>query len=401
MKNVGDKMFDYDIIIVGAGPAGSFAAKKAAEEGAKVLVVDRRKELGAPVRCGEGLGAGIEKELNFKVPREAIDAYINGAKLVGPNKKELILRNEGSKGYVLDRKKFDKLLAEDAVKAGAEVLARTTITELKKEGSKIVGVKGTHMGEKFEADAKIVIAADGGESRIAKMAGINTLATLYDSDFGIEYEMVGVDVDDLIEIYFSNYFAPRGYAWVFPKGKDSANVGVGVDGLHGNAIVFLKRFIDEYSDRFKDASIVAVKGGIITVDMYTQELVKDNVMVIGEAAHQVDPIHGGGIALSMTAGSIAGKVAGECVTQNKPISYLQKYKEIWERDKKEVFEKRLKLRKVLEKMSDEDMSAIFNAMDSEKLQKVIDGDFKTVVTQLTKIIINRPNLIKLIGALMG
>ncbi|MGC9132680.1 MAG: geranylgeranyl reductase family protein [Candidatus Micrarchaeia archaeon] len=392
--------YDYDIIVVGAGPAGSSAAKEAALKGAKVLLVDRRKEIGAPVRCGEGLGAGIEKELNFKVPKEAIDAYINGAELYAPNNKKLELRNEASKGYVIDRKKFDKFLAEEAARAGAEVIVKTRIDDLKKEGSRFIGVVGSSMGERFEASAKVIIAADGGESLIARKAGINSIATLYDSDFGIEYEMVGVDVKDVIEIYFSNNFAPRGYAWVFPKGKDSANVGVGVDGLHGNAIYFLKKFLEDYKERFENARVVAVKGGLITVGMYLDELVKQNLMVVGEAAHQVDPVHGGGIALSMKAGKIAGRVACEYVKENKDISYLQEYKKEWDREEKKRFEQRLELRKVLEKMNDEDLNAIFDALNSEDLQKVIDGDFKTVVKKVSKILIKRPSLVKLISVLL-
>lgn len=393
-------MYDYDVIVVGAGPAGAFAAKEAARQGAKVLLVDRRKEIGAPVRCGEGLGAEIEKKLNFKVPKDAIDAYINAAELYGPNGKMLELRNESSKGYVLDRKKFDKFLVEEAARAGAEVLVKTRIDDLKKEGSKFIGVIGNSMGEKFEANAKVIIAADGGESTIARKAGINSLATLYESDFGVEYEMVGVDVKDAIEIYFSNVFAPRGYAWIFPKGKDSANVGVGVDGLHGNAIFFLKKFLEAYKERFKNAKVVAIKGGIITVTMYIDELVKQNLMVVGEAAHQVDPIHGGGMALSMEAGSIAGKIAGIYATQNKDISYLQEYKKEWDKRKRKTFEQRLKLRKVLEKMSDEDLNAIFNSLNNEDLQKVIEGNFNVVVKKLARILINRPSLIKLISVLL-
>ena len=391
---------DYDVVVVGAGPAGAFAAKEAAAQGAKVLLLDRRKEIGAPVRCGEGLGAGIEEELGFKVPKDAIDAYINAAELYGPNGKKLEVRNETSKGYIIDRKKFDKFLVEEAARAGAEVLVKTRIDDLKKEGSKFVGVVGNSMGEKFEANAKVIIAADGGESLIARKAGINSLSTLSETDFGVEYEMVGVDVKDAIEIYFSNVFAPRGYAWVFPKGKDSANVGVGVDGLHGNAVFFLKKFLEAYKERFENAKIVAIKGGIITVTMYIDELVKQNLMVVGEAAHQVDPVHGGGMALSMEAGSIAGKVAGTYVTQNKDIFYLQEYKKEWDKRKRKTFESRLKLRQVLEKMSDEDLNAIFNALNDEDLQKVIDGRYDVVVKKLVKILVSRPSLIKLISVLL-
>jgi digeranylgeranylglycerophospholipid reductase len=123
-------------------------------------------------------------------------------------------------------------------------------------------------------------------------------------------------------------------------------------------------------------------------------------MVIGEAAHQVDPIHGGGMALAMKAGSIAGRVAGIYATQNKDLSYLQEYKKEWDKKEKKTFESRLKLRQVLEKMSDEDLNTIFNALNDEDLQKVVDGRYDVVVKKLIKIIVDRPSLIKLISVLL-
>ena len=390
---------DYDVIVVGAGPGGSFAAKKAAKAGASVLLIDRRKELGAPVRCGEGLGSHWLDELGLKVSPKAISAEISGSVLYSPNmKREVKIQNPETRGYVIDRKVFDKDLAIDAGRAGAEVIAKTEVYEVMKKDGKVCGVKANCAGDKFEANCKVLIAADGGESTIARMAGIDSTATLYDTDFGIEYEMVNVDCQDLIEIYFSKSAAPRGYVWVFPKGKDVANVGVGIGGLEkGNAVEYLDRFIKN-NKRFEGAQTVAIKGGLIPVGEPLKELVADGLMIVGTAAHQVDPIHGGGMALAMEAGGIAGEVAAKCAAEEKTDKKsLYEYESIWRKKVGPKLMRRLRLRKVLEKLDDNDFNAIFENLTDKDLDELIKGDYKPVVQ---KVLFKRPQLLKVLSALL-
>jgi digeranylgeranylglycerophospholipid reductase len=390
---------DYDVIVVGAGPGGSFAAKAAAKGGASVLLIDRRKELGAPVRCGEGLGSHWLKELGLKVSPKAISAEISGSVLYSPNLKRAVkIQNPETKGYVIDRKVFDKDLAIDAGRSGAEVIVKTEVYDVVKKDGKPCGVKAYSMGEKLEATCRVLIAADGGESTVARMAGMNSTATLYDTDFAVEYEMVNVDCEDLIEIYFSKDAAPRGYVWVFPKGKDVANVGVGIGGLErGNAIDYLEKFIKN-NKRFKDAQTVAIKGGLIPVGEPLKELVADGLMVVGTAAHQVDPIHGGGMALAMEAGGMAGEVAARCALEGKvDKQHLFEYEKTWRKKVEPKLMKRLRLRKVLEKLNDDDFNAIFENLNDDDLDKLIKGDYKQVVQ---KVLLKRPQLLKVLSALI-
>jgi len=402
---------EYDIVVVGAGPAGSLAAREAAKKGASVLVLDRRKELGAPVRCGEGLGAKYPEKFGIKLSQGAISAHINGARVIAPNlKDDIIIKTPETKGYVLDRKVFDKDLAKDAARAGASVFSKAEVYDLIQEGGKVKGVRFYFDGKKREVRSKIVIAADGAESVMARLAGMrDATSTLYDTDYGIEYEMANVrleengkDYSDLIELFFGREWAPRGYTWIFPKGKDVANIGVGIGGLEApNAIHYLHKFLADprMKHRLGNASIIATKGGAIPVCQPIKEFVKDGFMVTGTAAHQVDPIHGGGIGLAMNAGRIAGTVAAECALENKvDAASLDRYKKMWYEEEWGKFGKRLTLRKVLEKMNDNDFNAIIGTITDEDIDLVLKGSFAPVVQ---KVLVKRPQLLKVLSVLVN
>ena len=149
----------------------------------------------------------------------------------------------------------------------------------------------------------------------------------------------------------------------------------------------------------KNAEPVEVKGGVISVGAPVKKMVADNFMTIGTAAHQVDPVHGGGIALAMKAGRIAAKVAA-AAWEKKDFSEktLSAYETEWRAKEEKKLEKRLLLRKVLEKLSDDDFNAIIRLLDSSDLERILGGDFKPVVT---KVIAKRPSILRVLSALIG
>jgi len=392
---------DYDVVIVGSGPCGSAAGMAAAKAGASVLILERKKDIGSPCRCGEGIGQHWVDEFEMKIADKCISSKINGAALYAPNNKtELVVKNKESKGYVLNRKVFDLWLAEQAGREGAEISVKSEVLDVTKDGGRVSGVVVERDGKQERITSKVLIAADGGESTIARMAGINSTAALYDTDFGLEYEMVNVPCKDLIEIYFTNKYAPRGYVWIFPKGKDTANVGVGIG---GHCKPYAKKYLDAWikevgGERLKHAQPMAMKGGIIPVGAPMKDLVLDGFMVAGTAAHQVDPIHGGGISLAMDAGYIAGKVAGKCSKSGKcEKSALSEYERTWRQTREAKLLKRLLLRKVLEQLNDEDLNAIFQIIDTHGVENLLTGDYAPVAKD---IIAKRPQFIKVLGALL-
>ncbi len=401
--------YDYNAIIVGAGPAGSTMARILAQEGKDVLVIDKRKDIGSPVRCGEGLGQREVVAQGLDLPKEVISTEIKGAKVVAPNGKSIVWKGKDTAGWVLERKMFDKWLAELAVQKGAEIHAYTRAVDLVRKDGKINGVKVEKYGkDAYDVTAPLVVSAEGMEAHLARKAGFKTVHNLYDVDTCYQYEMQPYDHENLIELYFGNEMAPRGYVWIFPKKDRKANVGIGIGGNLTNwekkggikgadPKILLDKFIAN-TEGVKDASTLLDFGGIISVGAPLDRFVDDNFMVVGTAAKQVDPIHGGGIALAMEAGIMAAKVAGGAI-ENGDFSKnkLYEYEKIWRAGPGKKVEKRLLLRKVMEHVSDDDLDYIFNTITQDDLDMVMKGQFANPVAKVLK---GRPQLLGILKALI-
>jgi digeranylgeranylglycerophospholipid reductase len=389
-------MESYDLVIVGAGPGGSGAALEAAGSGLRVLMIEKRQEIGSPKRCGEGLSRNSARRMGIEPSPLWIRREIRGATAIAPNGKRVTVDyREGPEGWVIERKVFDKFLADMAARAGARVLARTEAVGLIREDGIISGIELESGRRAWQVRAPLVIAADGVESRLAREAGIDTTLKLSDVASGVQFEMTGIEIDpDRIELYFGNEVAPGGYCWIFPKGEDSANVGIGVRKPHAGkpAIEYLRDFI-ESRPGLRKGSILEVNSGGIPVGGFIENMVTDNLMVVGDAAHQVNPIHGGGISEAFVAGRMAGQVASEARgAGDYSESFLSRYNERWWRERGETLRKVLKLRMVAESLSDDDLSWLAENLKGEDL---IDFSKARGLAMLTRLLMKRPGLIGL------
>lgn len=321
----------YDVVIIGGGPAGSVAARFAAENGASVLMLERDREAGIPVRCAEGVSHnGIVPFI--ELDEKWIAAKIEIAKLHSPNGETAVMRNNGL-GYVLERRIFDTALCDLATEKGAEFITKADALDLVWEDGKIAGVKFKYIGEIKTVKCDIVIGADGVESRVGRWAGIKTDVRLEDIDTCVQYTLSGIEVDDeACDFYFGKDVSPGGYIWIFPKSKSTANVGIGIAG-HLAAEIGPKEYLDKFvNERFPEAKInYTVFGGVPTAATL-KEIVKDNIMLVGDAARQVNSITGGGIVQAMIAARIAGKVAAEAVKAKRfDVKFLKKYPKEWDK----------------------------------------------------------------------
>ena len=377
----------YDIVVVGAGPAGSMAARAAARAGAKVLMFDKRRELGVPVQCGEALNEDVLKEFSIEPnPRWALNK-MNVVKLVSPSGIEVRITERkvvGKIGYILDRKIFDKHLATLAAKEGADIMVGTLVDGLISENGKPKGVRARGVSGRIEVRAEVIIAADGVGSRVARWAGLNTALKLDDIETGVQFQMVGVNFESpsMMEYYFGNKIAPGGYCWVFPKGKDMANVGLGVLGSRAERrpIEYLRDFVARMPSLSK-GKIIEINAGGVPVSGPLKQTVKDNLLVVGDAARQVNALTGGGIDSAMRAGNIAGEVAAKAVAEDDTSEKrLSEYEKRWRELMGKRLERYLKAKNVLVSLTDDDLDRLAKALREVKFDRIsLTGMLKVLI----------------------
>ncbi len=319
----------YDVVVVGAGPAGSTAARYAAEGGASVLVLEKDRDVGYPVRCGEAVAH--DGLVQFIEPNEQwIAARCTRFRLNAPNGNSVIPRLDGV-AYVLERRIFDYELASLAVQRGAEVVTKAYAYDLLWDDGKTIGIKFLLKEAQAEVRAKIVIAADGVESRVGKWAGIDTTCSIDDMESCAQVTLSGINVDpDILDFYLGDDVAPGGYLWVFPKGSDSANVGIGISvaaAKKKSALKYLEEFI---ARTYPNAAMLTRIAGGVPCAKTIDRIVAGNVMLVGDAAHQVNPTTGGGIISGMIGAMMAGQVAAEAIRMND-LTHLREYQKRWQK----------------------------------------------------------------------
>ena len=365
-----------DVLVIGAGPAGSMTAKWAAKHGAKVLMIEKRQEIGSPVRCGEGMSKDWLADVGIK-PGPWVNLEVEGARIYSPSEKvfEINEKHAGNEvGYVVERDGFDKQLAIDAANAGTEVWLKTAATGVLKENGSIVGVKAKRFGEPLEIRATVTVGADGFESQIGRWAGLPTNLQLRDMDTCLQYRMTNVDSDVRYCDFYLGTCAPGGYVWVFPKEDGLANVGIGVQVSQvkspADAKSYLDRWIEKHPGYAKGKKIDMVGGGV-SISPPIKQSVTDGFLLVGDAARMIDPLTGGGIANGCIAGKIAGEVAAKvAATGSAPKSALEEYDRGWRLRLEEKLYRNWLAKEKLCTLSDATFDKVVDALQGVKLDKL-------------------------------
>ncbi len=379
----------YDIVVVGAGPAGSTAARIAAENGASVLMLEKDREVGIPVRCAEAVGeVGMSRIV--KLRPEWIANRIEGVRIIAPDGTRINVRHD-ELGYVLDRKKFDYDLAQMAAEQGVEILTKAYVYDLIKENCYVSGVKFRHLNEEKQVSAKIVIGADGVESRVGRWAGLKTHLKLQDIETCVQMTITNIKLErQYCDFYFGQDIAPGGYLWVFPKNENTANVGLGIAGDRANEkppIEYLKKFVAEH---FPEGAVLTTVAGGVPCAPYMEKMVGNGIMLVGDAAHQAVPITGGGIYTGMMAAKIAGKVAAEAIRSGDwSEKVLAQYQKLWDKEGGTDHRRAYRLKDPLFKLTDEDLNKSAAAIVKKPRDKhTIVEIFKAVLFRQPKFIID-------------
>ena len=394
----------YDAVIVGSGPAGSVTARFAAEHGVKVLMVERRAEIGAPVLCGEGISQKVDA-YNVLEGKRWIATTMQGARIFSPNGTKITLAAEfagNETGYVVYRDIFDQELAHGAIKKGAEIMMNTRAVNLLKKNDKITGILAQHFDETIEIEADVVVGADGVESRVGKWAGIQTTLKPYDLETCVQYTLSNVDGESpYCDFFLGSKVAPGGYVWVFPKGKDIANVGIGVLGNlseSGKAAAFLDKFIAAHPELKKGQPLRVLTGADPVAEPI--QSVKDNLLLVGDAARQVDPITGGGLMHAIEAGKYAGETIAQAVKEQRFDSkMLMTYEQKW----KDAFGKKLHrnyvAKEIMLDMADKTLDMLADSLKDYKFEEFSTlSIIKALVTKHPSLLVKLTPLMKLARA---
>jgi len=308
----------YDVIIVGAGTAGCSAARTTAKAGLSTLLIDSKKkpDIGVKV-CGDAVGKHHFDNLGLKPPSGAeLERAMEGVRIFSPDMQTIFdVRGEGLSGFLINRHAFGQRLLKDAVDAGAVLWDSTQALEPTVENGFVKGIKAKNskIGNSV-LSAKVTVEASGFPAILRKKLP---------ESLGIEGEVENEDVEacyreireleqpledpELCQIYITQEITPGGYYWIFPKKGNRVNVGLGVamtKGFPNPKNVLYKHIISK--PIFKGSKVVEGGAWCVPTRRPLGNMVANGIIVVGDAACQVNPIHGGGIGPSMKGGTLAG-----------------------------------------------------------------------------------------------
>ncbi|MFW9771846.1 MAG: geranylgeranyl reductase family protein [Candidatus Heimdallarchaeota archaeon] len=314
----------FDVIVVGSGTGGTTAARFAAKNGLDVCLIDRKEKykIGDKI-CGDAVGTEIFEFLNINPPKgDELSCHIKGAKLYSPNLKKCIdLMDPKQAGYIVNRQEFGQRLLNEALDQGIEqFLDNTMALDLLYKQKSVSGVKvKLKSGEKKELKSKIVVDASGFHSPLRKKINSEIIEkNISQSDIILCFrEIVKFSPTDLkvndpeyISIILDQEKAPGGYIWYFPKNESSVNIGLGTFPEYKGKIkhYYQKNVFEEFI-KTSHFEILSSGGGVVPVRRPIWSCADNGIMFIGDAASQVNPLHGGGIDPSMRGGFFASQTA--------------------------------------------------------------------------------------------
>ena len=341
-----------DIVVVGGGPCGSYAAYTAAKLGAEVTVCEEHETTGAPRHCAGHLNISSLKEMGIRVPRVAIENDIKGAIFYSPSGKQFVLRCRTPVTYVVDRMLFDRHMAELAVKAGVQYRFKSRVKSLILDS---VSVKGVTLNGKERLEANVIVDAEGCSSALLKKTGLKALESSMVVR-GIQAEVNGAeDLDeDMVEVYFGRNVAPGFFAWIIPRKDDSAKVGLAT--RVGDPRDYLRWFMEKHpvaSEKLKKCRTTYTSLHPIPLDGPLTKTYSNGFLAVGDAASHVKPTTGGGVVFGLTCAQAAGEVAYEAIErQDYSETFLSRYQSRWKRLVGFDLTVMLQMRRMLDSLSD-------------------------------------------------
>ena len=309
----------YDVVVVGAGPAGSTIAKIVAERGLKVLVLEKYT-LDREKPCAGAISNRVVE--HFRIPEKAFARKCTGIFLCSPKNRTVVIGKRGKIRLAM-RSVFDKVLCQMAMDKGAEFFEKSLVTEPLIKNGKVIGVKTKIKGKTKTIKGKLVIAADGTPSTMAKKLELysgrpNTIGFCFQYQMELSNELIEQRIGSNMEIYFGSQWIPFGYTWIFPK-NNVVTVGCGtwIDVIQKRKIS-LKKHLDHFikkhpvaSTKLEGAKVLHSQAHLIGYPGVLKDNVAKGCLIVGDASGTVSPWNSEGIWYSMKSGEAAGISAAE------------------------------------------------------------------------------------------
>ncbi len=300
----------YDVIVAGGGPAGLAAAKAAADEGGKVLLLELQAQIGGQTQSA----AWAPRDAIAAELRESVVAEVREARLHSPHR-QLTVR--GDFGAIVDRRLFDKLLAAEAAASGAELWVSCPVKELLVSDGAVRGVHVEAGAWAERIEGEVVIDATGARGEWSSLLLRKVLGRDWNREqlvLSNEYMMANAAADQAVDLFFTSYFAPLGHAWVYPFGRRFAMAGIRGIRIHPDAA--LDEFIGRRTlPRLERAVPVAAHRGQLPIEGALDPTYASGIIAAGGAAGQIYVLSGEGLRYALRCGELAGKVAVDAVTE--------------------------------------------------------------------------------------
>ena len=305
----------FDVIVIGGNLAGASAAINAAAKGAIVALVERNMEPFFPAHCGEGIDEftletyGLNK-MDFS--RNEIRKVI-----INIRSKEYFLESKKHHAIIFDRNRVENELLKKAENEGVKLFLGISMRDFKSQYQIVLDNKKIING-------RIIIDASGISCQVGRRIGMDTKLRKEDVGVCIQSRVVSNFNADTMKFWIHKPYAPFGYAYLFPHNEKMANIGLGViGGQKLDLEKLLKNYINDMcGDKYKITSTFRACEPLASP---MSRLIKDNVMITGDAARLCNPTTGGGIRSALFSGSLAGMIAGKYIQGE--ISSLEPYQE--------------------------------------------------------------------------
>lgn len=352
----------YDVVVVGAGPAGSFTASRIAMAGYKVGIVEEHDKIGEPSHC-TGLITPRVLEIS-RIDRRVVQSSIYGADIYSPDGRCLRLRSKKIEAFSIDRVLFDQMLARRAEESGADIIKGCRVSDLRIRDGVTVSAKSNH--GTVDISTRMVIGADGASSTVRRLLDMGEPEEFlygYQAEFEVETENV--------EIFLGSRIAPGFFAWAVPAGRFT-RIGLCTSSNKPPAGEFFERFINTpaMAEKTRNSRIVRRLAGLVPLG--PKKTYRDNVMLVGDAAAQVKPTSGGGVYTGLVC---AGECAGIAIEALEKNDFSEKFLSMYQRRWEERIGKELRLgtffRKFFRRMSDETINKIFRKLDDPEIMEII------------------------------